>query len=311
MRKTTFISLSVSLALAFSNGAHSQTIQTVAGNGLSGFGGDGVQATATSLYYPAGVAFDATGNMYISDNFNNRIRKVDAAGVITTIAGNGSNGFVGDGGQATAAEVNYPVGITFDNAGNLYIADRYNYRIRKISTSGVITTVAGNGTGAYSGDGGQATAASLWQPYSVAVDNVGNIYIADSQNNRIRKVDASGIITTVAGNGTAGSTGDGGQATAAELNAPGTVVLDAAGNIYIAEGGGNRIRMVNASSGIITTVIGNGVANTAGDGGLATAASINAPTSLTIDKWGDLFVGETGGNVIRMVSGSTGIITTI
>jgi len=202
-------------------------ISTVAGNGTSGYSGDGGQGTAAELNYPTGVAVDSSGNLYISDLFNNRIRKVTAAtGIITTFAGNGTAGYSGDGGQATAAELNYPTGVAVDSSGNLYIGANNDFAIRKVTAStGVITTVAGNGTAGYSGDGGQATAAELSSPYGVASDSNGNIYIADANNNVRRVIASTGIITTVAGNGTGGYSGDGGQATAAELNQPWGVAI--------------------------------------------------------------------------------------
>jgi sugar lactone lactonase YvrE len=175
------------------------------------------------LYYPSGVAVDISGNIYIADNYNQRIREVTAAtGIITTVAGNGTAGYSGDGGAATSAELYYPSGIAVDGSGNIYIADSTNNRIRKVTAAtGVIATVAGNGTGGYSGDGGAATSAKLWGPSGVALDSSGNLYIADQASSRIRKMAAAtGIITTVAGNGTGAYRGDHGPATSAELYLP-------------------------------------------------------------------------------------------
>ncbi|NCX94789.1 MAG: hypothetical protein EBX41_00005, partial [Chitinophagia bacterium] len=223
-------------------------ISTIAGNGSSyGYSGDGGAATAASLYYPYGVAVDASGNVYISYN-DNRIRKVNTSGIISTIAGNGSNGYSGDGGAATAASLRSPNGVAVDASGNVYFADYYNYRIRKVNTSGVISTIAGNGSNGYSGDGGAATAASLYNPQGVAVDASGNVYIADAHNHRIRKVNTSGVITTIAGNGSYGYSGDGGAATAASLADPIGVAVDVSGNLYIADITNVCIRKVTFSS---------------------------------------------------------------
>ena len=193
-------------------------IETVVGDGTEGYGGDGGPAVAAQLREPEGVAVDGAGNLYISTS--SRIRKVDTAGVITTVAGDGTWGSGGDGGAAVAAQLGFPAGVALDGAGNLYIADWLNHRIRKVDSAGTITTVAGDGTEGSGGDGGPATAAQLNLPEGVAVDGAGNLYIADSSNNRIRKVDTAGVITTVAGDGTEGSGGDGGPATAAQLNLP-------------------------------------------------------------------------------------------
>ncbi len=206
------------------------TITTIAGTGTPGFTGDGGQATSAQLNAVWGVAVDAQGAVYLADNNNNRIRKV-SGGLITTIAGNGTQGYSGDGGQATSAELYYPEGIAVDAPGNVYFADWGNDLIRKVSTDGIITTVAGNGTAGYSGDGGQATSAELNSPKGVAVDSQGNLYIPDRLNYRVRKVTPAGVITTVAGTGVQGDSGDGGQATSAQLNSPWGVVVDGQGNL--------------------------------------------------------------------------------
>lgn len=228
-------------------------ITTVAGNGLGGSTGDGGQATAAELNSPEGICIDAIGNLYISDKNGNRIRKVNTSGIITTIAGNGTSGYTGDGGYATAATLNNPQGITLDNAGNLYIADYSNNCIRKISTAGIITTIAGNGTQGYSGNGGQATLAKLYNPNDVCVDGLGTLYIADYSNYIIRKVNTSGIISTIAGNATFGYSGDGGLATAAQLSSCNSIKLDTPGNLYIADWSNNRIRKVTATSSVSST----------------------------------------------------------
>jgi hypothetical protein len=290
------------------------TIRTVAGTGTAGYSGDGGAAVAAKLSTPRGVAVDASGNIYISDYGNNRIRKVSVGtGIITTVAGTGMAGYSGDNGPATSAKLNGPRAITLDASSNLYIPDSANNRIRKVAVgSGTITTVAGTGMAGYSGDNGPATSAKLNQPYGVAVDASGNLYISDDSNNCIRKVAVgSGIITTVAGTGTAGYSGDGGPATAAELNQPYGVAVDASGNFYIGDAYNNCIRMVAAGSGIITTVAGNGTAGYAGDGGPATAAELNQPYGVAVDAWGNLCISDGANNCIRVVTKAAGIISTI
>jgi len=291
-----------------------QTITTVAGNGSEGYSGDGGPATSASLYYMWGVAVDGSGNIYIADAGNNRIRKVDAGtGTIATVAGNGTVGYSGDGGPATSAGLYFAVGVAVDGAGNIYIADAYNNRIRKVDAgTGTITTVAGNGTLGYSGDGGPATSASLYYVWGVAVDGSGNIYIADAYNNRIRKVDAgTQTITTVAGNGSSGYSGDGGPATSAALNRPEGVAVDASGNIYIADRVNGCIRKVDAASGTITTVAGNGGVGYSGDGGPATSATLYYPPGVALDGSGNIYIADSSNGRIRQVDARNGIITTV
>jgi hypothetical protein len=250
---------------------------------------------------------DGTGNLFITDAGNYRIRKVSPSGIITTVAGNGTHGFSGDGGPATSAQLSGPLGMAVDGTSNLFIADAGNYRIRKVSPSGIITTVAGNGNYGDSGDGGPATSAQLSDPYSVAVDGAGNVFIADTDSSRIRRVSPSGIITTVAGNGSYGYSGDGGPATSAQLDSPRGVTVDGVSNLFIADTYNSRIRKVSPS-GIITTVAGNGIYGVSGDGGLATSAQLSYPSSVAVDGVGNLFIAD--GGAIRKVS-SSGLITTI
>jgi NHL repeat len=293
------------------------TINTVAGDGTLGYSGDGGAATSAELWAPDEAALDTLGNLYIADEGNCRIRKVTASTrIISTVAGDGTVGYSGDGGPATSAELNGPTGAAVDSAGNIYIADAWNNRVRKVTVAtGIITTVAGNGTAGYSGDGGPATSAELQTQYgggAVALDAAGNIYIADSTNNRIRKVTvATGIITTVAGNGTTGYSGDGGAATSAELDDPHGVGLDSAGNIYIADTYNNRIRKVTVATGIITTVAGDGTEGFSGDGGPATSAEIAVPLGVSVDSAGNLYIGDYGNDRARKVTASTGIISTL
>jgi len=273
-------------------------ITTVAGNGRYKFSGDGGPSTSAALHKPSGVAVDAAGNLYIADTYNNRIRKVSTAGIMTTVAGNGLATFSGDGGPGTSASLPGPGGVAVDAAGNLYIADAWNHRIRQVSPAGIITTVAGNGVAGFSGDDGPATGAALRQPTGVAVDAAGNLYIADVGNNRIRKVSTAGIINTVAGGGSGGG-GDGGPATAASLSGPSGVAVDAAGNLYIAALGSRSIRKVGPG-GIITTAAGGGTF--LGDSGPATAAALSRPTGVAVDAAGNLYVADLGSNRIRKVN---------
>jgi len=273
-------------------------IATVAGNGLLAFGGDGGPATNASLFFPTEIAVDGTGNLYIVDTNEQRVRQV-SGGIITTVAGNGTFGFSGDGGLATDAALDEPEGVAVDTAGNLFIADARNNRVRKVS-GGIITTVAGNGLQGFSGDGGAATNAALNVPFAVAVDAAGNLYINDLRNNRIRKV-SGGIITTEAG-----FSGDEGPATSASLVAGGLAV-DLASNVYIADSLNNRVRKV--SGGIITTIAGNGGFRFSGDGGAATDASLYQPWGVAVDSNGSLYISDSVNKRVRKVSG--GIITTV
>ncbi|WP_400190935.1 IPT/TIG domain-containing protein [Hymenobacter sp. B81] len=290
-------------------------VTTVAGTGSVGFSGDGGPATSAQLNFPTGVAVDGSGNLFIVDRINNRIRRVSAAtGVVTTVAGTGSVGFSGDGGPATSAQLNFPTGVAVDGSGNLFIVDRINNRIRRVSAAtGVITTVAGNGTSGFSGDGGPATSAQFNAPFGMAVDGSGNLFITDAINHRIRKVSgATGIITTVAGNGSAGFSGDGMAATSARLNLPQGVAVDGSGNLFIADGGNRCIRKVSAATGVITTVAGTGgTGGFSGDGGPATSARLGSSYGVAVDGSGNLFIADRNNNRIRRVSAATGIITTV
>jgi uncharacterized protein (TIGR03437 family) len=283
------------------------TISAFAGTGAQL--GDGGVATASQLLQPTGTALDAAGNLYIADTANHRIRKVDKSGKISTIAGTGVVGYSGDGSAATAAQLNFPSGVAVDSNGNILIADTGNSRIRQISPTGNMTTVAGTGTYGFGGDGASATRAQLASPTCVRVDANNNIYISDADVGRIRKVNSQGTISTVAGgNGT--SYGDGGQATAARLISPGCVAFDAANNMYIADTWDNTVRKVD-SSGTITTYAGNiNLLGFAGDGGAATAAALFLPYDIAIDGAGNLFIADTANARIRKVT-TSGMISTV
>jgi sugar lactone lactonase YvrE len=285
-------------------------ITTVAGDGASGFAGDGSAATSASLGYPSGVVVDSLGNLYIADSYNARIRKVNPSGIISTFAGTGTSGYSGDGGQAVNAKLNSPRGLALDLAGNLYVVDSGNSTVRKISPAGIITTVAGNGTAGFLGDGGAANAAELNQPYGVAVDASGNVYIADYYNYRIRKVTPAGIITTIAGTGTYGFTGDGGPATSATMTYPISITVDTAGNVYFGDYYNYRVRKIS-TGGTISTYAGNSY-GFGGDGSSATAstAKISYPTSVAIDAAGNLYIGDGSNYRIRVVS-PAGILSTV
>jgi uncharacterized protein (TIGR03437 family) len=284
------------------------TISTVAGTGAQGFSGDGGKAVDAQINTPTGITGDSAGNLYIGDVGNQRIRKVSASGIITTIAGNGSKGYGGDGGQAVDAMLYNASRMSLDPSGNLYIADQSNHRIRKVSPAGKISTFAGNGagtpaTGAFSGDGGPAVDASLNNPTSIVVDGTGVVYFCDQFNQRIRKVALDGTISTIAGNGNPGFSGDGGSATSASLNFPGGMALDASGNLYFSDDANFRTRMVSAK-GTISTIAGTGVQGFSGDGGPATSAGLNGQFGLTLDLQGNMYIADSTNNRIREVYGA-------
>ncbi len=298
-------------------------LNTLAGGGS---GGDGAAAKGAILAAPNAVAWDAAGDYYIADTANNRVRKVDTTGKITTIAGTGSLGWTGDGGPATAATLNGPSGVVVDASNNIYIADLGNLVVRKVSASGTITTFAGSGNACVittnpCGDGGPATSANITSPTSVAVDSTGNVYIADYFDHRIRKVDTTGTITTIAGSGTRGYKGDGGPATSARLNRPYGVAVDASANVYIADSFNNRIRCVlavangcggaKAPVGDIVTSAFNGKATFGGDGGAAKAASQQNPLEVALDSANNVFVGGGADEVVRRIDAVTLLVSTV
>jgi sugar lactone lactonase YvrE len=274
-----------------------------------------ISALTVPLILPSAIVFDAAGNLYFAETGNHVIRKVDTAVNITTIAGNGTQGFSGDTGPATSATLNSPRGLvldTVDTANNLYIADTHNHRIRKLNlTTGVLTTIAGTTPG-FSGDNALATAAQLNLPTALALDDAGNLYLADTGNHRIRKITATtGIITTIAGTGTQGFSGDTGLATSATIDSPTGLALDTANNLYLADTHNHRIRKITAITGIITTIAGIGAPGFSGDTAAATASTLALPHGLTIDAKGNLYLADTANHRIRRIDATTGIITTV
>lgn len=290
------------------------TISTVAGTGTAGFGGDDSLAINAQLNNPVDIKLDTSNNLYIVDQGNNRIRKLNlVSGVITTICGTSTKAFGGDNILATLSQLNQPAGLCSDKYGNIYIADNSNHRIRKVDkNSGIITTVAGNGIKGYAGDGNLAINAQLSSPYSVNIDTAFNMFIAEVGNNCIRKVNLNnGIISTIAGNGIAGFSGDGGNASTAQLNGPINVFINKNNDLYIADKLNHRIRKIDAISNMITTIAGNGNAGFSGDSNNALLAQINNPTSVIVDSIGNFYFSDLGNSRIRMVKKSNNIISTI
>jgi uncharacterized protein (TIGR03437 family) len=291
-------------------------IRAFAGNATFGFSGDGGPATAAQIFPSnGGLATDGAGNVYIADGNNHRVRKVDPAGIITTVAGTGAPGYSGDGGPAINAQLNFPTYLTTDPAGNLYISDSSNARVRKVDPAGIITTFAGNGNTSFAGNGGPATAATVNAPGGIVFDPAGNFYVSEPGEGRVRKIDPAGIISIFAGqpNRTRGFAGDGGPASAALLQGPFGLAADGAGNIYIADNGNSHIRKVDPA-GIITTYAGNGLSvasSPLGDNGPARNAALGALSSITMDPAGNLFILASLGGVqrVRRVAASTPALT--
>ena len=313
MSRKIFIILFAALMSGFSYGLHAQIITTMAGTGTTGYGGDGQFAAYAKIGEPSALAVDRPGNVFICDRVNNRIRKIDVYGVMTTYAGTGVQGMSGDGGQATAAKIFGPCGLRLDGQGTLYIADSKNNRIRKIDKDGIITTVVGNGVAGHRGDDSAALHAELNNPNGIAFDKNGNMYIADASNNCVRKVNATdGIITTIAGKNDTLATfaGDGGPATRALLNFPQAVAVDDSGNVFIADTHNYRIRKISAATGIITTAAGNNIPGYGGDQGQPFHSQINIVTDLVFDHKGNLYIADYSNQRVRKLDPS-GVITTV
>jgi hypothetical protein len=268
----------------------------------------GVARAQAPLVLPSAIVFDAQGNLYFAETGNHVVRRFSTSGVTTTVAGTGVQGFGGDGGAATAADLDSPGGLAMDAAGDLLIADTHNHRVREVAAAtGIISTIAGSGTAGFSGDGGAATAARLDMPTALAVDAAGNVYVADTDNHRVRRIAAgSGVITTVVGDGVERFAGDGGLATAASIDSPNGLALDAAGNLYIADSHNERVREVIVATAIISTVAGTGSGQAfGGDGGAATGAGLALPRGLTIDAVGNIYVADSGNHRVRRISAGT------
>jgi trimeric autotransporter adhesin len=307
--KTSSVTLGIctGVFLTFFNLCNAQTVYAFAGSGNGGFGGDGATAVSALFQTPSAVAVDPSGNVYIADSYNARIRKINTAGTISTFAGTGTSGFSGDGGPATLAQLNMPYWISLDPSGNVYVSDFFNSRIRKINSSGVISTIAGTGAGGFSGDGGAAINAQINCPAGMAIDAAGNLYFADGCNQRVRKINQAGVISTVAGTGTFGYSGDGGPATSAQLYSPAGIALDASGNLYISESMNRRIRKITPG-GTISTIAGTGGLGTSGNNGAATSANLS-PAGMVFDSSGNLYIADPTNHNIRKIDPS-GIITT-
>ena len=275
-------------------------ITTFAGTGIEGFGGDGGQASEAMFDQPAAVCGDGLGNLYVADRGNWRVCMIDVNGVITTVVGNGELGSDGDGGLAVDASLRSPFNLAMDAAGNLYVVDRSSHRVRVVNPEGVITTLAGKGSFGYSGDDGMATDALLAFPSGICIGSLGNVYIADQCNHRVRRVDSAGVITTEVGTGQSGFSGDGGQALEAQLSEPVDVSVDRSGSLFVADRGNAVVRKV-FSNGIITTVAGNGISGFDSDFGMATDVSLDGPAGVFIDRRGDLYFVDQGNDRIRWV----------
>jgi len=275
---------------------------------------DPVSGRKIDIGRPVGLALDNKDNLYICDRNTHRVFKLDnKSGSLTVVAGNRQFGYRYDDVKAVEASLSTPVGVAIDQKGHLLIVEQSSRRIRRVdSQTGIITTIAGSGKTGFSGDGGDATEAAFDVPFDIAVDRKGNLYIADTGNNRIRKVEGkTGIISTVAGNGKSGFSGDEGPAVSASLSSPFAVTLDQNGDLYIADTGNHRVRFVDVKTGIISTIAGSGSNDLGGDGGPAKKASLSRPFDVTIDRSQNLYIADTGNNRIRRVNGKTGIITSV
>jgi sugar lactone lactonase YvrE len=286
-------------------------ITTIAGNGITQYIGDGAPATHFSLGGPAGICLDKKGNIYIANLYTARISKLAHDTLSTIVDTTGESGYSGNGGKADTAMITNPNSICMDTSGNLYITDLFYHVIRKVTVSGFITTICGVGSSGFSGDGGPGLMANIDRPHGLCTDRAGNLYIADYGNHRIRKLNLrTGIITTVAGTGVNGFSGENGLATSMNLSFPNSVCADAGGNVYFSEYGNNRVRRIDAATGQLNTIAGNGSQAFAGDGDLAINASLNQPNSVFMDNKGYLYISDNGNYVIRVIT-PLGLIMTV
>lgn len=286
-----------------------QNISTIAGTGARGTPTDNVVGTSSTVDGTNGIALDRFGNLFVTDSNHHRVRKIGLDGKITTVAGTGTQGFAGDGAAATAAQLNYPTTIAINAAGELFIADYGNHRVRKIAADGKISTVAGSGTEGFAGDGSAATAAQLNNPVGVAIAPNGDLLIADSQNHRIRRVNSSGIISTVAGTGTLGFAGDGAAATSAQFSYPGAMSFAADGSLLVADYGNNRVRKID-TSGNVSTFAGSAGVGFSGDAAAATSAQLNGPFGVSLGTNGSVLIADQINGRIRKVA-ADGVISTV
>lgn len=275
------------------------TVTPIAGNGTAGFSGDGGPATSAELNGPGTAVVDKNGNIYIPDTANNRVRKITPNGVITTVVGNGTAGFAGDGGPATQAEINSVEGMAVGPDGSLYLADYTNERIRKVTPDGIITTIAGTGTKGYTGTPTPAISAQISDPNSIVIADDGTIYIGNLGSDSVQKIDKNGILSPFAGNGKTGRTGDGGDAADATLSIP-DLTLGPDGTVYISNYGSNTVRKVTPD-GVISTIAGTGAEGSSGDGGPATAAQLKSPSSVVVDASGAVYIADNGNKEIRRI----------
>ncbi|MGD9719761.1 MAG: NHL repeat-containing protein [Pirellulales bacterium] len=310
LRRQAWLPATIWLLAATAVHAQSFVISTVAGVGRAGFSGDGGPAAQAELNNPSGVAVGADGSLVIADLHNQRVRKIDPRGVITTIAGDGTDGSAGDGGPAVQARLSSPYGVAVDRAGNVLVGDRGGYSVRKISPDGTISRFAGTGQRGYSGDGGPAVNAELTRVNDMKCDAQGNVYIADTGNHCIRVVDAQGTIKTVAGTGEPGYSGDGGLARTARFNAPSALCLDAAGALYVCDFNNHCVRKVT-TEGIVSTIAGTGKAGWGGDDKPATTLKLFQPCGVAVDAQGQVYIADSGNSKIRVVrsDGTMGTVT--